>query len=392
MANFSDLDAYAEALKKIDFDDVVMPYKNGRLVENVEIYNKVQKLLDCPELETAHQFLYDVDCDEISEEECEKIDKLYSLATERGFIEAEEPEGEEQKADECDAVVAANLAPAAPAVVPAAPAPTVPCSAFTIIYSAMKDGQIKTGECYSNSIDTRSAKADALSKLERAGYSNISILAIEAGDPDCAGACDNTYCKQPEVAQVPIGAPATEDDMLDGRVHNGHVEEADDREELSHGLDAAGIKASTANTAAQDAVAVTVKEKDDKEEAKDDGAEDKAADDKAEDKAEDADKADDAEDKADDKAEDKDDAADDKKDDGEDLDPAKKTALKDAYKKAFKAALAKCKFETSFEELDLQDKVKFFTELAKGWGDKEDPSKFMTDKEIDQLEKVVVKK
>ena len=72
-------------------------------------------------------------------------------------------------------------------------------SAYVIMYSAMRDGQIKTGEAYSNALNTRSAKADVISKLEKAGYQNISILAIEAGDPDMTG-CDNTFCKQSDYA------------------------------------------------------------------------------------------------------------------------------------------------------------------------------------------------
>lgn len=403
MAHFSDLDAYAEALNKIDFDDVVLPYKNGRLVENVEVYNKVQKLLDCPELEQTHQFLYAVDCDEIGEDECQKIEELYKLATSRGLIEVDEEgddiEDGEQNADECDAVQAANLAPATPTPV-AQVAPAIPRSAFTILYSAMKDGNIRTGETYSNSIDTRSAKADAISKLERAGYTNVSILAIEAGDPDMMGACDNTYCKQAEVTPLPIGAPY-EDDMLDGRAHSGHIDEADDREELSRGLDIAGVKASTANTAAQDAVSISVKEKDDEADSDDKADDSSKSDDSADDTADDADNAedntsDDAKNDAEDSAADdekKDDTkANDQGDDESKLDPAKKSALKDSYTKAFKAVMAKCKFDCSFEELDLQNKVKFFTELSKAWGDKEDPSTFMTDKEIDKLEKIVVKK
>lgn len=50
----------------------------------------------------------------------------------------------------------------------------------------------------------------------------------------------------------------------------------------------------------------------------------------------------------------------------------------------------KCKFETSFNDLTLEQKVKFFTELAKAWT-KNEPNEFMTDKEIEQLNNVVVK-
>jgi len=39
------------------------------------------------------------------------------------------------------------------------------------------------------------------------------------------------------------------------------ISEADDRELVSHALDCVGVKASTANTAAQDAAAISITEK-----------------------------------------------------------------------------------------------------------------------------------
>ena len=128
-------------------------------------------------------------------------------------------------------------------------------AAYTVVYSAMRDGQLKTGEAYSNSLNTRSAKADIISKLEKAGYQNISILAIEAGDPDMTG-CDNTYCKQSDY--VP---PAYEDEEED-------VAEADDREPLAHAFHPFGMNASTANTSGQDEVKMTLTEDEAKAEVK----------------------------------------------------------------------------------------------------------------------------
>jgi len=122
-------------------------------------------------------------------------------------------------------------------------------NAFTVLYSATRDGIVKSGEAFSNCVNTRSAKADVISKLERAGYQNISILAIEAGDPDMAG-CENTYCAQANQT-VPDYAYEAEDDE---KKTEEDVDEADDREPLSHALDMVGVKASTANSKAQDAV------------------------------------------------------------------------------------------------------------------------------------------
>jgi len=64
--------------------------------------------------------------------------------------------------------------------------------------------------------------------------------------------------------------------------------------------------------------------------------------------------------------------------------------LKNSYTKTFKNTLVKCKFDKSFNDLTLDEKVKFYTELSKVWK-KNEPNEFMTTKEIDQLNNVVVK-
>ena len=75
------------------------------------------------------------------------------------------------------------------------------------------------------------------------------------------------------------------------------------------------------------------------------------------------------------------------------LDDNKKADLKDNYKKIFKNTMLKCKFEDkSFDDLTITEKVKFFTELSKTWKEDYEPSAFMTDKEIDQLNKITIKK
>ena len=364
MEILNEFDTYQAALKKVKLDEEVMPFVRGKLLtENLDIYAKIQKLLGCKEFEPCHRFLYDLDIENIDESEASKVNNLYKLGCDRGFFDENEDDEstEEQKSDaemkdktnECgtNEVTVATTLPATPAPIQASPT-----SAFTVLYSAMRDGQIKTGEAFSNAINTRSAKADVISKLERAGYSSIQILAIEAGDPDAAG-CSNTYCKQPD------------------------VKEADDRELLSHALDTVGIKASTANTAGQDAVAMSVVEKDDA------STDDSKTDDT--DKEEDKDSEADAENKKEEKAEE----PDEKLKDGSDLTDGDKANLKDSYKKAFKATMLKLKYDDKcFDDLDLQQKVDFFTELSAAWKGKADPKEFMSDKEVEALEKIVVKR
>ena len=394
MKYYSDYSDLQEALAKVDkFGAVTFnSAKTGNMIfeeSQVEMYNKIQRLLNCDAMESAHGYLYNLDPEELTEAEASKVNNLWKLGCKKGFIEDfTEDEDTEDKEDvkECDAVQAqaSNLTPATPAqqqVAANALQAMRKQDAFTILYSAMRDGSVKTGEAYSNAINPRSAKMDVISQLERAGYSNISILAIECGDPDCCGAdCANTYVKQADMTPVATQSVAEIPDYAED-VSLEAEEDKDDSE--------------TEN----------VDEADKKE---DDATDDtEKADDKEADKAEDADKEEDAEadkkeDKKSEKAEEpdeklKDDAdAEKKADDAEDdekLDAAEKTALKDSYKKAFKAAMLKCKFEDrAFEDLTLDEKIQFFTALSTAWGSKADPSKFMEPKEVEQLEKIKVKK
>lgn len=397
----NDFDIWQKELRKIDLTTAVAPVVRGvMLVEDsqVEAYNKIQKLLNCPELESSHRFLYNLDPTELTEAEATKVANLYQLGVDRGFIAPEQDDEEDdetpdQGSSEETAGTEQKEAPQPP-VQSELPA-TVPQAAYTVLYSAMRNGQIKSGEAFSNSVNTRSAKADVISKLERAGYSNISILAIEAGDPDAQGDCSNTYVKMPDNTipdySVEDEENVAEDDMLNGRVHNGHVAEDDNVEEddLLNGRQHNGhIEEEDAKDDGDSSDAA----KDDAE-SKDDGKSDEKKDD-----ADDAAGADDAE-KEDQKKEDPEEPDEklkggddgDKEDEEKELSNEEKGPLKDAYKKAFKAALQKCKFTTSFSELSLEQKVDFFTVLSKAWSKKPDPSKFMSDKELEQLEKIVVK-
>ena len=374
---FNDMDQWREALSKCHLSESSMPTSRGYLVENVECYNKIQKMLDAPEMENCHKFLYNLDVEDLSEAEIAKVDKLYELGKARGVIEDDE---EDEETDECDICgdqscsdPASHVA-APDAVVPSpAPVPAVPpmkVCAFTVMYSAMKDGTIKTGEAYSNAISPRSAKADVLAKLSQLGYENVTILAIEAGDPDSVGQTEPVGMDVnfvPPAQDVPADTSTTSFESDD----EDEIEEADDEEE---------------DDSADDS------EKNDKEEKSDDKSDDKDDEESADDDSKEAtDKSDDkADDKDDEEADDADDK-DDKSDDNE-LDDTQKNQLKDQYKKAFKAAMLKCKFEKAFNDLNLEEKVKLFTELNKTWKDKADPSEFMTPKETDALNKVVMKR
>ena len=398
MKYYSDYSDLQEALAKVDkFGAVTFnSAKTGNMIfeeSQVEMYNKIQRLLNCDAMESAHGYLYNLDPEELTEAEASKVNNLWKLGCEKGFIEdfTEDEEVEDKKdVKECDAVQAqaSNLTPATPAqqqVAANALQAMRKQDAFTILYSAMRDGSVKTGEAYSNAINPRSAKMDVISQLERAGYSNISILAIECGDPDCCGAdCANTYVKQADmtpvatqsVAEIPdyaadVSVEAEEDKDVS---EPENVDEADKKED-----DAADDAEKTDDKEA-DKADDTDKEDADKEDAEVDKKEDKKSE-----------KAEEPDEKLKDDTDTEEKAAD--AEDDEKLDAAEKTALKDSYKKAFKAAMLKCKFEDrAFEDLTLDEKIQFFTALSTAWGSKADPSKFMEPKEVEQLEKIKVKK
>lgn len=181
----------------------------------------------------------------------------------------------------------------------------------------------------------------------------------------------------PDIGQVGVALDdenVDEDDMLKGKKHNLHVDEAG--EDDDGGDDAKDDSGS--DEAGEDSDDTSDDEAGDDEGGEDSGGED--SDEASDEGAEDQDKGDEEGD-------------DEEADDGEELDDAKKSALKDKYKKAFKAAMIKCKFEDkSFDDLTLKEKVDFFTEMSKSWSDDNDPSKFMTPKELESLNKTVMKR
>lgn len=436
----NEFDIYQEAFEKINWKESVAPVIRGvMLVEDsqVEAYNKIQKLLNINGMESCHSYLLDLDPSELTEAEACKVNNLYKLAQSRGFIEE----------DDADKMEDELLPPKVqPITVNTQPEPIKPepvsifknDNAFTILYSAMRNGSIKTGEAFSNAFDTRAAKADVISKLERAGYQNISILAIEAGDPDAVGA--DTIITTPTTDEIPDYSEIdsiefSEDDQLDNRAHNNHVSETDKYHPLGNALDPIGVKASTANARGENTVATSIVTPNDEQQEQIDVEEDdmlhnrhhnahineEDEDTESDDSDENTDNTDTSDEETDEDTETEDTETDDSTEDEEtkeedvqepdeklkadddsdventedekdELTAAEKEQLKDSYKKAFKAAMQKCKFKTAFIDLSLEDKVKFFTELSKAWGDKADPSKFMTDKETEQLEKIIVKK
>ena len=389
----TEFDELQAALRKVRIDENVMPYHMGRLVEDEDSYNKIQKLLDCPQMASSHRYLYELDVENLQEGEIDKINQLFDLGVKKGYIDNSFEE-EFQKEENPDAVIAdePESCPACKSAADVRQQFSAPVPCWTILYSATKGGEIKSGECYSNAVSVSAAKADCLAKLAKFGYENVSVLAIEAGDPDMCGADDVNECK------------VKENDMLKNRPHNGHKSVSESDDEVEEGEDeqieeagknpyVAGMKVVTGGkvSTAKPAAKKTKKLKEDDEGADDEGAddseggEDEGSEDAGAEGSEDA-GAEGSEDAEDTEG----DAEDEDTDGGEELDDSKKAQYKNEYRRIFQEVMAACKFGgKSFNDLTIDEKVKFFTKLKERWM-KADPKEFMSDKEQDQLESITI--
>ena len=327
----------------------------------------------------AHRYLYDLDVECLSEDEIERVDKLFDLGVKKGFIDNSFQE-ELDKSENPDAVIAAEEPEKAAEVETSAETPaedrSVPIPCWTILYSATKNGETKCGECYSNAISVSAAKADCLAKLERFGYGNVSILAIEAGDSDCA--------------------KMTEDEMRKGRTDTLSITEAEEEDEAGEDVSdtgddsaEAGDDAADDDTAADDTGDDTGDESGDESNGEDD-ADDTGDDEGSEDEGNEDKTGDDAENDETGSDDSGSNDGDDNSDEGKELSDEEKSALKDEYKSTFREVMLSCKFEgRSFIDLTIPEKTQFFSALNVKWK-KNDPKDFMSEEEQDQLESIVV--
>ena len=403
MEILTEFDELQAALAKVNMDESVLPYVNGRLVANSEAFNKTQKILNCPEMISAHKYLYNLDMDQLTEEDVGKIDQLYKLGCDRGFIIDDLTKWDDEDGEEEQEEVVAAEAPAE-----AQPKNTlfkakIPC--WTVIYSATKDGDIKTGEAYSNAVSINAAKADVNAKLAQCGYDNITILAIE----NCTDIPKASVAPAAVEQVSSIGVNEADEDDADDE-DSGTSNDSEDSDDSSDDSteDAGDEDEDDSDDSSEDS---SDEGSDDEDSADDDSSsdEDDANDtgdssdssdetsdedsDEDNDSSEDDSNEDSGEDEEEDSDEDSGESGDEDSSDGEDeLDPNEKAELRDLYRKTFKNTLIKCKFDTSFNDLTLEQKVKFFTELSKAWKKDNEPNEFMTDKEVEQLNNVVAQK
>lgn len=371
----TEFDEIQAAFRKVRLDENCMVYRNGMLLEHQDTYNKIQKLLNVPEMSEAHRYLYDLDVECLSEDEIERVDKLFDLGVKKGYIDNSFEE-ELEKSENPDAIVAAEEPQKAAEVETTAETPvedrSVPIPCWTILYSATKNGETKCGECYSNAISVSAAKADCLAKLERFGYGNVSILAIEAGDSDCA--------------------KMTEDEMRKGRTDTLSITEAEEEDETGEDVSDTGDDSAEASddTAGDDTAADDAGDDAGDESGGEDGADDTGDDEGGEDETGDDETGDDAENDETGSDDSGSDDSDDNSDESKELSDEEKSALKDEYKSAFREVMLSCKFEgRSFIDLTIPEKTQFFSALNVKWK-KNDPKDFMSEEEQDQLESIVV--
>lgn len=317
-------------------------------------YNKIQKILNTPEMIKSHAYLYALDMENVDECDKVKVDKLYELGKARGVIKEDEPEQKDNEGEvtECgDETGAICGGPddslSNQQMTPGETKPVMGSSAFTVLYSAMKDGEIKTGEYFSSATDAEAAKADCISNLTPLGYSSIRVLGIEKKN--------------------------TAVDMANSDL--GHLSE-DDSKEFEDQETGAG---DTTDDAGKDEQKADDTQKADNTQKQDDGTE----------KKDDTTKTDDAgaEEKKDD-AEQKDDAE--KTDEPKKLTPTEKQTLRDEYVGMFKAELQKTGLEKSVEEMSIKEKAAFWKAISEKWT-KQEPEEFMSDKEIEKLYTTVLK-
>ena len=383
MEILTEWDKLTEAMSKIDLNEEIMPVVNGRLVEDVDSYNKIQKILETPELINAHKYLYNLDVENLDEEDVQKVDKIYNLGIERGFIQKPMEEVPTDVSAQDTVINKVNQEEIAP-VNKISYKARIP--SWTVLYSAWKDGNVKTGECYSNSINPQAAKADCYAKLSRCGYENINILAIEAGDPDFCGR-DQYF----EADQNVI-----ENDVLNGRNHNLHVDEGEkDKNPDEVSKDSQPDNQDSAKDDKNDSDIMIAKDPNDKEDTskEDTSKEDTSKEENKEDTSkEDTSKEENKEENKEDTSKEDTSKEDTSKEENKELTDDEKVILKNDYRKLFKQIMLKCQFEDKcFDDLTIEEKIKFFTELNKSWG-KNEPKDFMTDKEIEQQNKIIIKK
>jgi len=349
-------------------------------------YDMIQSLLSCKKMCKCHPYLYTLDQENLNECDRKKVEELYECAVKRGFVKGKETnEGEignidtgcepDHYADKLCGSPDDSLTPLGMDNTPAAQTSDCAKPSFTVLYSALKDGQPKVGEYYSNSLDMEGAKQECISKVAELGCTTIRVLGVEQ-----TGAVDpNVTQEQPGVNLYGV----SEDDSKEfEKQETGDDSTGSEAENKTEEIPSFGVGDDTATNDGTQAGDTEKTDEPKQEEPKQDDQ-----------KPEQENPSDDS------SEENKDDSEDEEKKDEQPETPAEepkkltadeKNSLREEYTRIYKDVLKKTNLGKSFVEMTLQEKMDFLKSLSEKWT-KNDPTEFLSDKEFEKLNKTVVK-
>ena len=339
--------------------------------ESASTYAKAEKLLDCPEMEPSHAFLYDLDLENVSNEDAEKINKLYDLAVKNNLIDDYNNSKDDYDDIDDDAEVSDNTeddkpTPIVPTDVPdnfereESDNPTN--SSYICLYSAVRNGKITTGECYTNAFDPEGAKAQAIVKLTACGLKSIDIIAVEMGNPDMKGV-DKPFEE--------VNNSLKDDITVNDQTINTNIDL--DKYNLNNEQGTQELKEAVGDAPDDSSAGTSEKPEEPSEEPPEEPSEE--PDETPEEPEEDDDDDDDEE----------------PKDDKKELSNQEKTELKNKLTIAIHNTLKDMHIE-SCEDMNLEQYGDFWSRLAKKWGtDNPDVKEFLSDDEIEDIDHIRVK-
>lgn len=405
----AEFDELKNAFYRCNLKEAVQPRsESGKIIEDSDTYNRVQKLLATPEMEEAHGFLYDIDFDHLNDGIVSKVDSLYNLAIDKGFIQdenvapVEEPDFSEDPLTNDG--VGSEKAPFMNDTLD---------SAYTCLYSAMKDGELKTGECFSNAKDTQSAKADAISKLANLGFTSIEIIAIEQGDPASRGTpnvsnVDNIESpkfkdymdrSENETEEVEVSdketiteAEESEDETKEEVSDTEEVKDEPAEDTSSEDPLLADVENETSEDESSEEESGETEEKETEEKSEEETIEEDPSEDSSEDETEEKTTEKETEKETstkDSESEEKSDSKEETKDSEEttdsDLSKAEILEMVEKFVNLWKQTLKNMDKE-SYHKLTLKERAKFFKDLDEQWEDKKhDPADFMNKSNWDTM-------
>lgn len=413
--------ASREQLAKIYSDSLrSQEYLNEELVN--ETYKKVRKILECPEMEKCHPYLYSLDMDDFNDEDVEKINKIYDLGVNRGMIQKDGDEEDDAEATDdvkkCDYDDTSLCGGPEDSITsqPMNPQPMQRRPIYTVMYSAQKDGYGTMGQFYSMAQSIEGAKEDCVNQMTANGYDDIMIMAVDQNfqgvEDDITDNVDHSLDNVSPNGVEPDAETIKEDDSeeylkqetgdessdsdskgtTEGNGEGTAEGDAEEKQETSENDDesedknAEGDEESVEETPAEDNSG-----EEETEDGENQGSED--GEEEEEEKERDADNSEETEDGESENTEetkDEETTEDEEEPKEEKLTAEEKTAMATIYTKTFKEVLKKTGLEKSVDDMTLEERTDFYQKLSEKW-DKNDPSDFMTDKDQEKLNKLVVK-